>query len=195
MSKNVVVIQGHPDPDPARLCRALADAYVQGAREAGHDVMLIDVTTLDFPLLRSQQDFNHGRTPPGLEAATAAILAADHLMLIFPLWLGTLPALTKGFFEQVLRHDVAMEQKPGDRWPHGRLSGTSARIVVTMGMPAFVYRWWFLAHGLRGFERNILRFVGIKPVRETLFGMVDAASDAKRASWTEQMRKLGRMAA
>ncbi|AXS41842.1 NAD(P)H-dependent oxidoreductase [Breoghania sp. L-A4] len=191
MSRNIVLIQGHPDPDPARLCRALADAYAQGARDAGHTVTLIDIAALDFPLLRSPEDYYKGPTPPGLEDAAEAILAADHLVLVFPLWLGTLPALTKGFFEQVLRHDTAFEQESGARWPHGKLSGISARIVVTMGMPAFIYRWWFLAHGLRGFERNILRFVGIKPVRETLFGMVDGVSDATRKGWLEKMRKLG----
>lgn len=191
MEKNIVLIQGHPDPDPARLCRALAGAYAQGARVAGHTVTLIDVATLDFPLLRSRDDYYTGATPPALQTAVDSILAADHIVLVFPLWLGTLPALTKGFFEQVLRHDTAFEKGPADQWPHGKLAGISARIVVTMGMPAFVYRWWFLAHGLRGFERNILRFVGIKPIRETLFGMVEAATPEKRAGWIEKMRALG----
>ena len=59
-------------------------------------------------------------------------------------------------------------------------TGHSARLVVTMGMPALIYRWYFRAHGVRGLERTVLRFAGMKPVRETLFGMVDAASAAKR---------------
>jgi putative NADPH-quinone reductase len=76
-------------------------------------------------------------------------------------------------------------------WP-GLLVGKSARIVVTMGMPAFVYRWYFLAHSLRSLERNILRFCGIGPIRETLFGMVEGVSPAKRAAWLEKMRAFGR---
>lgn len=58
---------------------------------------------------------------------------------------------------------------------------TLARGVVTMGMPGWIYRWFFGAHSLKSLERNILSFVGIKPVRETIFGMVDAVTDAKRA--------------
>src|SRR5580692_10881890 len=64
-------------------------------------------------------------------------------------------------------------------------TGHSARLVVTMGMPALIYRWYFRAHGVRGLERTVLRFAGMKPVRETLFGMVDAASAAKRGKWLD----------
>jgi len=61
-----------------------------------------------------------------------------------------------------------------------------------MGMPALIYRWYFRAHGVRGLERSVLRFAGMKPVRETLLGMADAVSDAKRRAWLERMRTYGR---
>jgi putative NADPH-quinone reductase len=61
-----------------------------------------------------------------------------------------------------------------------------------MGMPALAYRWYFFAHGLRGLERNILGFVGIKPIRESLYGMVHTASDAKRKKWLARMHALGK---
>lgn len=32
----LLLIDGHPDPDPARFGHALADAYAAGAAEAGH---------------------------------------------------------------------------------------------------------------------------------------------------------------
>ncbi len=73
-----------------------------------------------------------------------------------------------------------------------RLTGKSARIVVTMGMPAFFYRWYFGAHGLRSLERNILGFAGIGPIRESLFGMIEGVSDARRRKWLERMRTFGR---
>jgi len=53
------------------------------------------------------------------------------------------------------------------------------------------YRWWFFGHGLKGLERSILRFVGIRPVRESLFGMMGTASEARRRRWLEHMRSLG----
>jgi putative NADPH-quinone reductase len=64
-----------------------------------------------------------------------------------------------------------------------------------MGMPALIYRFYFGAHSLKSLERNILKFVGIRPIRETLFGGVETASPARRANWISRMRELGRRAA
>ncbi|MCY6381065.1 NAD(P)H-dependent oxidoreductase [Hoeflea prorocentri] len=193
MSK-IVIIQGHPDPAGNRLCHALGHAYAEGARDAGHDVEFIEIGKLDFPLLRSPVDWNAGAeaTPPVLIPAQKACLDANHLVFIYPLWLGTMPALLKGFLEQVFRPGVALSQ--GDGFPKAMLRDKSARIVVTMGMPALAYRFFFMAHSLKNLQRNILGFVGIKPIRNTLFGMVEGVSDKKRSTWLEQMRSLGRQA-
>ncbi|HEY7458078.1 MAG TPA: NAD(P)H-dependent oxidoreductase [Xanthobacteraceae bacterium] len=191
MPGNVVVIQGHPDPAGGHLCHALADAYAEGATAAGHTVGRVEIARLDFPMLRTPDDFEKGALPESLIPARDAILAATHIVIVFPLWLGTMPAIVKAFLEQVMRPGVAFAyQKSG--MPKKLLAGRSARIVVTMGMPALAYRWYFFAHGLRGLERNILGFVGIKPIRESLYGMVHTASDAKRKKWLARMHALGK---
>jgi putative NADPH-quinone reductase len=58
-------------------------------------------------------------------------------------------------------------------------------------MPVLAYRWWFGAHGLKSLERSILKFAGIGPVRESLFGLVENVDDGRRRQWLEQMRRLG----
>ena len=63
-----------------------------------------------------------------------------------------------------------------------------------MGMPVSVYRFWFGAHALRLLKRNILQFIGIKPVRATLFGMVATAKSERRARWLGEIEALGRAA-
>lgn len=189
----IAVIQGHPDRDPRRLCRALADAYAEGAAAVGHEVSRIDVAALDFPLLRDADDFLHGEVPEALGPAKEAILAAEHMVFVFPLWLGTMPALLKAFLEQLMRPGVAFEYGEGGSI-RTLLKGRSARIVVTMGMPALLYRLWFGGHGIEGMRRSILRFVGLRPVRRTLFGLVENASDRRRGRWLEEMRRLGRTA-
>jgi putative NADPH-quinone reductase len=60
-----------------------------------------------------------------------------------------MPALLKGFFERALRPGFAMALTPRGGWSK-MLSGRSAWVVVTMGMPGFVYRWYF---GARQFPR------------------------------------------
>ena len=69
--------------------------------------------------------------------------------------------------------------------------GRSARIVVTMGMPAFVYRWVFFVHSPKSLERNILRFAGISPVKVTLHGGWGGMNEKQRAGWLDEMRRLG----
>jgi len=196
MPRRILVVLGHPDGNPKRLCRVLADAYVEGARSAGHEVRLIDIATLDFPILRAMEEFTERPLPVTLEDAAQAIKDADHLVFIFPLWLGTMPALLKAFLEQVMRPGIAFAYPEAGKSGFARtlLKGRSARVVVTMGMPASFYRFWYLGHGIAGMRRNILNFVGISPVRETLFGMVEGAGDAKRRKWIEQVGALGKCA-
>jgi putative NADPH-quinone reductase len=174
----------------------LADAYVEGARSAGHEVRLIDIATLDFPILRAMEEFTERPLPVTLEDAAQAIKDTDHLVFVFPLWLGTMPALLKAFLEQVMRPGIAFAYPEAGKSGFARtlLKGRSARVVVTMGMPASFYRFWYLGHGIAGMRRNILNFVGVSPVRETLFGMVEGAGDAKRRKWISEMHALGKRA-
>jgi putative NADPH-quinone reductase len=191
MAKRIAIIQGHPDPDGDHFCHALADAYAQGARAAGHEVRLIEVAKLDFPLLRRKEEFDSGAPPEPIRLAQETIAWAEHLVIVYPLWLGTMPALLKGFLEQVFRPQFAFDVSGGGKPWHKRLSGKSARIVVTMGMPALAYRWYFGAHGLKNLKRSILGFAGIGPIRDSLIGMVEAGNGERRAEWLTTLRRLG----
>ena len=62
-------------------------------------------------------------------------------------------------------------------------------------MPAFVYRWYFRAHGLKNLKRNILRLVGFSPVRDTMLGGVGTRGKAQISRWFDDMKALGRRAA
>lgn len=190
----ISIIQGHPDPDRSRLCHALADAYARGAERGGHSTHRVELATLDFPLLRTQRDWQLGRdgTPESLRDAQQACVDSDHLVFIYPLWMGTMPALLKAFVEQAFRPGVALSYE--GKFPKPLFKDKSARVVVTMGMPAAAYRWYFRAHSLKSFERNMLRFSGIRPVRHTLLGMVETVSQDKRESWLFDLELLGEQA-
>ena len=190
---SVVIIQGHPDNSERHLCHGLADAYREGAELGGHQVSTINVTELDFPLLRSRNEWK-GELPAGLVRPVELLEQGDHLVIFYPLWLGTMPALLKAFIEQVFRPGVALDESREDEWPKQLLKGKSCHVIVTMGMPGYFYRWYYRAHSLKSLERNILKFSGIAPVRETIYGLVEGVSDEKRKSWLEEMNQLGRKA-
>jgi putative NADPH-quinone reductase len=192
MSKRIAIIQGHPDARGNHFGHALSAAYAQGASETGHEIRVIDVAQMQFPLLRTQEDFEKGTPVDAIRQAQETIDWAQHLAIFYPLWLGTMPALLKGFFEQVLRPGFAADELEKDKMWKTRLNGRSARIIITMGMPALFYRWYFRAHSLKSLERNILGFCGIGPIRESLIGLVASGNDAAREKWLSKMRSLGR---
>ena len=191
----ILLIQGHPDALAPHLCHALSQAYAEGAMAAGHVVRQVDRAAIDFALLRSQHEWELGLLPASLKPAQADIGWAQHIVLFFPLWLGDMPALLKGFLEQVARPGFAFSTEGGNTFGRKGLTGRSARVVVTVGMPALVYHWYFRAHSVKSLERNILGFVGIAPVNETLVGHVEQLGDAGVAKWKARMRALGAMAA
>jgi putative NADPH-quinone reductase len=186
--RRIALIVGHPDPAPERFCRALAAACLEGAAHAGHETRLVDIAALDYPLLRSRAQWQSGVLPACLQDAQDAIGWADHLVIVFPLWMGSMPGTLRGFFEQVLRPAFVGE---GGGVFARRLAGRSARFVVTMDMPALAYRWYFGAHGLRSVKRGMLGLCGISPIRWTLVGRVSAIDARRRERWIEVVRELG----
>ena len=169
---NVTIIVGHPRQNT--YCDALAQSYAKGAKAGGHDVQLFALSTMQFdPILRGGYVEVQPREPD-LESAFEAIRDADHLVIIFPLWLGDMPALLKGFLERVLQPEIFGLAQVGEFAQV--LKGKSARIIITMGMPGIIYKYWFGAHALKLIRRNILKFMGVRPVRSTIFGGIESAS-------------------
>ncbi len=59
MGRRIAIIQGHPAPRGHHFGHALADAYATGAEAAGREVKVIEVACLDFPLLRTKEDWEN----------------------------------------------------------------------------------------------------------------------------------------
>jgi putative NADPH-quinone reductase len=113
-------------------------------------------------------------------------------VFLYPLWLGDMPALLKGFLEQVARPGFALAYTDKG-FPRKLLKGRSARVVVTMGMPGFFYSLIYRAHSLKSLERDILSFAGIRPVRHSVVGSVESGPE-HRQRWLDRMKALGRRA-
>ena len=188
----ILIVLGHPDGAERHLCHALADAYAEGGQDGGHSVSRLELGRMDIPFLTSQKEQEEGVVGPAIREAQDLIGAADHIVFVFPLWLGGMPALLKAFFEQVARPGFAYDLGKSSL-RSGLLRGKSARIVITMGMPAFVYRLYYGSHSLKAMKIGILRFVGIAPIRSTLIGMV-GSKRFDGGYWLDKMRRLGRMA-
>jgi putative NADPH-quinone reductase len=195
LTHKIVIIQGHPDSDGQHFCHALAEAYASGARGAGHAVETIDVGRLDFPLLRRVEDFRWGEAPEAIRHSQLALADCQHLVLLYPVWNGGMPALLKGFLEQVFRPAFVFPDAPPEKRlgffsalrQRKALAGKTARLVVTMQMPAFIYRWYFRPRS----EKSTLGLAGVAPIRDALIGGVERASARRRRAWLAELHRLG----
>ncbi len=184
----IAIIVGHARTNT--FCEALGESYLRGAEAAGLQVQLFVTSKLKFDPILHEGFERVQPLEPDLQTAHDAMFQADHLVLIFPLWFGALPAILKGFLERVLQPDWIAQSKDGK---HPRLlKGKSARIILTMGMPAFVYRWFFGAHALKMLKRNMLRFSGVHPVRSVLYGNVEGVGPERRHKWLKAVEALAR---
>lgn len=189
MSRKITVILGHPDA--ASYCGGLADTYVEAARQAGHEVKLFRLGDIAFdPVL------HHGYRQiqplePGLVEVQQAITWAEHLVFVFPMWWGGLPALLKGFFDRAFLPGYAFKYRPNSQLWDKLLAGRSAQAFVTADTPNWFYTlaYWRPLH--LQLRRTILGFSGIKPVGIKLFAPVRFASESQRAKWLAQVRRAG----
>ncbi|PKO34295.1 MAG: NADPH:quinone reductase [Betaproteobacteria bacterium HGW-Betaproteobacteria-7] len=189
MSKRILVLLGHPDS--ASFCAALAAAYSEAARDAGHEVRVLRLGELAFdPILhegyRRFQDLEQD-----LISAQAEILWAEHLVFVYPVWWGAMPALLKGFFDRVFLPGFAFKYRDGSVLWDRLLSGRSARLLVTMDTPPWFYRWVYRMPGHNQMRRTILEFSGIKPVKISNFGTVRGSGAERRQRWLTAAQRLG----
>jgi len=189
----IAIISGNPMT--GSYSEALAQAYLRGAQGGGHEAQLFVLADMRFDAVLRQGYRGPQPLEPDLAAARDAFLASDHVVFVFPLWLGDMPALMKGFLERLAQPDLLHVQASHGKATWKFFKGKSARVIMTMGMPGWFYRWYFGAHALKLLTRNILNFTGIAPVRSTIHGMIEAVGDDKRKQWLRDAEALGRAAA
>ncbi|MDI1346994.1 MAG: NAD(P)H-dependent oxidoreductase [Pseudolabrys sp.] len=185
----IAIIVGNPLHDS--YSEALGEAYRRGAESGGHQANLFMLGRMNFDAILREGYRREQAMEPDLAAARAAFVACDHVVVIFPLWCGDMPAILKGFFERILQPDLLAIQKSGGKASWKIFKGKSARVIMTMGMPGWFYRIYYGAHALKLLKRNILKFIGITPVRSSVYGMIEAVSDDTRKSWLREVEALG----
>lgn len=185
-----LVLVGHPDPNS--LCAAMAQRYVDAARDAGKPVRLLQLGQLAFdPVLRAGYRSSQP-LEPDLRAAQDDILWAQHLVWVYPTWWGAMPALLKGFIDRIFLPGFAFKYRPNSSLWDRLLAGRSARLLVTMDAPPWYYRWFNRMPGHQQMRRTILEFAGVTPVRISSFGPVRGARPGLIDRWLQEAARLGR---
>jgi NAD(P)H dehydrogenase (quinone) len=188
MKSNILVINGHPDPES--YCSALSKAYVAGA-EGSAAIRTIEMSRIRFDPNLKQGYRLRTDLEPDLLAAQEMIRWADHLVFVYPVWWGAMPAVLKGFFDRTLLPGFAYAYRKDSVLWDKLLKGKTAHLIVTSDTPAW-YNWlMYRQAGHIVMKRNILGFCGIKTVRITEIGPVKPSSKEQRANWLARVKKLG----
>ncbi|MBS7414649.1 NAD(P)H-dependent oxidoreductase [Pseudomonas syringae] len=188
--KRILMVYG--TPKAISFCHALGDAYAQTARGEGHVVRVIKLGELDFdPILHNGYDQTQTLEPDLLEAQRQ-IHWAEHLVFVYPVWWGGLPALLTGFFDRVLTPGFAFKVHGRKHSSNELLRGRTAELLVAMDTPPRYFKWIYGSPAHRQMVRTILGFCGIKTKRLTEFAPVHSASEQQRQEWIIQAQGLGR---
>jgi NAD(P)H dehydrogenase (quinone) len=187
---DVLIIDGHPDP--GSLCAALAASHAEGLREGGVSVERLALRELAFdPILRVGYQARQPQEPD-LQRAQQLIAEARRIVVVVPVWWGSMPALLKGFFDRTLERGWAFRYLPNGM-PEGLLAGRSARVIVTSDSPTWYLR---LVQGdptVRSLVRSTLKFCGLKPVDLTRIGPVHKSSPEQRQRWLDRVKAQGQV--
>ena len=188
MGKRVAVIVGHPAADS--WCGALADSYAAAARAGGHEVRMVHLAQLDFDPSLHEGYRQIQALEPDLLAAQATVAWAEHVVIAYPIWWGSVPALLKGFLDRILLPGFAFKYRPGKAFPEQLLRGRSAQLLVSMDTPPWYFRWVYRMPGIVQLKKTTLEFCGIAPVKVASFGPLISSSSAQRASWLVNAARL-----
>lgn len=185
----ILVLVGHPAA--ASLDRSLAEAYAEGARASGAEVRELRLSALQFDPILHEGHHAVQELEPDLRAAQELILWANHLVIVYPIWWGSVPALLKGFLDRALYSGFAYRyHDDGPLWDK-LLRGRSARLITTSDAPGWWIRFAYRNSDVAMMKHAVLEFCGVSPVRVTRFTRTRHRTDGERNGWIERARALG----
>lgn len=188
--KKILIILGHPVKDT--FSGQLFESYRHGALSSGAEVKELVLRDLKFELNFSSGYRGDQELEPDLVKAQELITWAEHLVLIYPNWWSTFPALLKGFIDRTFLPGFAFKYRKGSLLWDKLLTGRSARLIITMDTPPWYYWLVYRRPGHNAMKRGILEFCGIRPVKITTIGSLKISSEQKRQQWLDKVKALGR---
>lgn len=163
----VLLVYAHPEP--RSFNGLMRDAAVETLSAAGHRVTVADLYAEGFDPVAGPRDVTARKDPAkfdlGLEQLHAAqgghfapdvqreidrLLAADLLILQFPMWWHSVPAILKGWIDRTLAYGALYG--PGRTWDTGVMRGRRAMLAFTTSAPPAS----FLPDGKNGDMERIL---------------------------------------
>ncbi len=185
----ILILQGHPDSES--FCSSLARSYQEGAQSAGHECRMLNIGELQF-----DSNLAHGyrqiqQLEPDLIKAQEWVKWCEHLVVVYPMWWGQMPALLKGFFDRCFLPGFAFKYHANDPFWDRLLKGRSAHMIVTSDAPVLYNLLAYWDAPITVPKRMIFKFCGFSPVRVSRIGNIKNTGEVKLRAVLEKIRKAG----
>lgn len=205
---NILIVYAHPEPKSFN--GAMKDLAVSVLTQQGHQVKVSDLYEMKFKALADQEDFaeleypeflkehseqnltsGKGKLAQDIVAEQEKLLWADFLILQFPLWWFSLPAIMKGWVDRVFT--TGFSYGGGKLYDKGGLKGKKAMLALTTGGPASRYS----PNGLNAdiekilfaINHGILHFVGMEVLPPFIAWSPASVGDKGRQQYLEDYRQ------
>lgn len=190
-TKKIVIICGHPDKES--FTGSMLDRYQAAAEDAGHEVRRFNLGELQFdPILhKGYKEIQH--LEPDLLTLQQAMRECDHVVIGYPNWWCTMPALLKGLFDRFWLPGFAFNFNKVTKRIDKHLAGKTGRVFIMSGSHSPFNTWWQFGDYTNEIQYGILEFAGIK-TSVSSYGPCERVTDSVRAKWIKQVEALGRAA-
>jgi len=187
--KKILLINGHPDKESYSY--ALAKAYKTGVINSKAEYKEIAIGELNFNISLQYGYRKRTELESDLLDAQEKIKWATHIVWVYPVWWGSVPAIMKGFLDRVLLPGFAFKKREGSLWWDKLLGGKTSRIICTLDQPPWYYKLINKASSHYAMTKSTLNFIGIKKVKITVIGPIRLSTNEFRAKWLKKVEKLG----
>ena len=191
-----LIIYNHPHE--GSFCSAIRDAVQSGLDTAGHSFKLINLDEDKFDPVMHEKDLKAfvqgGRLgEAGTEGVDPLVMSyvekmrwAERIVMIFPIWWMTMPAMMKGFVDKVIFPGVVYKMEGGDLV--SMLSELKqVTVITTMNTPQDVYKEMF-GNSIEGsLIKGTFNKIGIHDIRWISLNMVKQSGDEKRWLWLDEI--------
>lgn len=190
--KKILIINGHPNKNS--FCNSLCEVYKASATAAGNEVILLNLYELEFNLNLQYGYSRQNVIEPDIQFAQEKIIWAEHIVIVHPVWWGSVPAILKGFFDTALLPGFAFKYKEEGVFWDKLLKGRTARIIYTTDTPVWFYKYFYKAPSVNMVKNRVLDFCGVAPVKVTGIGPIRKSKMEFRQKWIDKIEQLGKNA-